>query len=632
MNIDVIIEDVLQQIPQPLWENWYIKGRIGSGGFSVVYRVEAERTKRVDVAALKIEPILPDERFADDEERSLLFLKQKRAEIEEESAIMYKLRNCPNIVSYEEETVKEFIKNGKLSGYIFLIRMELLQNVYEIMTSRQLNTDEANVIRLAKEIGNGLKAAHDIGVIHRDVKPSNFFISKNRTYKLGDFNIAKQTSYTRSFAGTEGYIAPEVYSAKSGYASAYSAQADIYSLGICLYQFMNNGLFPFEDTVLTEEAIDKRMSGEELPPPSNASDSFSKIILKACAYEADTRYANMSEMLADLDKLNAPKVDAYVSGSGFAATKSPATVYAGNTSYSAGNETKYADSSAFMQTQAVEASRNSRKKTIITVSVIIALIVVLGGLLFFAASISKDKKHDDKAVFSEVTGTSLTTVTTPLTTDESTLDATTATTSATSRSTSTAETTTTEIITTTATPVYGTGWDFEGDYDLDGDGVSEHIEVYKDKLINYNMNNGARYRIYKSTDNFKDISIPIEKTDKHCDYLVFDANTNQYMLCHIRLEEITGLESYNILSLTSKFYADIAQINDTCDNYNNITSDEYSRYGQDGSILGKFKNSYYINGQNYNQPAALNYLNNLHVIYTLGGMDYWNSMMSLANN
>ena len=67
--------------------------------------------------------------------------------------------------------------------------------------------------------------------------------------------------------------------------SSYSAQADIFSLGICLYQLMNNGLFPFEDKVLTEEAIDKRMDGEEIPPPSNASESFSKIILKACSFD-----------------------------------------------------------------------------------------------------------------------------------------------------------------------------------------------------------------------------------------------------------------------------------------------------------------------------------------------------------
>lgn len=450
MNIDKVIEEVLQQIPQPLWENWYIKEKIGSGSFSTVFRVEAVRAKRVDSAALKVEPIMPDERLASNEERSLSYLKQKRTDIEEESTIMYKLKDCPNVVGYEDEDVKEFFRDGKLAGYIFLIRMELLQNVYDIMNSQQLNTDEANIIRLAKEIGNGLKAAHDIGVIHRDVKPSNFFISENRTYKLGDFNIAKQTSYTRSFAGTEGYIAPEVYMAKSGNASAYSAQADIYSLGICLYQFMNNGLFPFENTVLTEEAIDRRMRGEELPPPSNASDSFSKIILKACAYEADTRYANMSEMLADLDKLNAPKADAYVSGAGFAAPKSTATVYTGNTSYSSGNETKYADSSVYMQSQVVETSGRSSKKAIITVSAIIALIVILGGLLAFVAN-NINEKNGDETVISNIQDTSLTAVTTDSTTVESTSTATTTTTSATSTSTSTTETTTTETTTTETT-------------------------------------------------------------------------------------------------------------------------------------------------------------------------------------
>jgi len=402
MDINKVIDEAVTQLPQPLWESWYIKEKIGSGSFSGVYRVEAERAKRVDTAALKIEPIIPDERLALNDERCAFFLKQKKADIEEETSIMYKLKGCPNVVSYEEEDIKEFLRDGKLAGYIFLIRMELLQNVYGLMNSRQLNTDEANIIRLAKEIGNGLKAAHDIGVIHRDVKPSNFFISENGTYKLGDFNIAKQTSYTRSFAGTEGYIAPEVYSARSGNASAYSAQADIYSLGICLYQLMNKGLFPFEDTENTETAIDRRMNGEQLPPPKNASADFSQIILKACAFAPEDRYANMSEMLADLDKLNAQKVDAYVSGAGFAMKKATATVYAGNTSYSAGNETKYADSSVYMQSQAAEASRSSRKKTIITVSAIIALIAVLGGLLFFAAKSLNDKSSDKESSTSAI--------------------------------------------------------------------------------------------------------------------------------------------------------------------------------------------------------------------------------------
>ena len=221
-------------------------------------------------------------------------------------------------------------------------------------------------------------------------------------------------------------------------------------MGICLYQFMNNGLFPFEDTVLTEEAIDKRMCGEELPPPSNASDSFSKIIMKACSFEPADRYSNMSEMLDDLDKLNASKVNAYVSGAGFAAPKSTATVYTGNTSYSSGNETKYADNSVYMQSQVVETSRRSSKKAIITVSAIIALIVILGGLLAFVAN-NINEKNGDETVISNIQDTSLTAVTTVSTTVESTSTATTTTTSATSTSTSTTETTTTETTTTETT-------------------------------------------------------------------------------------------------------------------------------------------------------------------------------------
>ncbi|MBE6863585.1 MAG: SH3 domain-containing protein [Ruminococcus flavefaciens] len=97
------------------------------------------------------------------------------------------------------------------------------------------------------------------------------------------------------------------------------------------------------------------------------------------------------------------------------------------------NETKYADSSVYTQSQAVEASRSSRKKTIITVSAIIALIAVLGGLLFFAAKSLNDKSSDkesstsaNESAVSEETTTSSTAQTTAATT-ETTTEATTTT-------------------------------------------------------------------------------------------------------------------------------------------------------------------------------------------------------------
>lgn len=290
---------ILEQIKQPLWDNWYIKEEIGTGASSVVYRIEAKRENRIDVSALKIEPIVADETLYADDEKRKAFLERKRLEAENETTIMYKLRTSPNIVLYEDETIKPFYSNGKEMGYYMLIRMEYLTCVRQLMRDGNFDRSQNNILKLAIDIGSGIKAAHDIGVIHRDIKPGNFFISESGTYKLGDFNISKKSVSAMSFAGTEGYIAPEIYYARYG-TDGYTKQADIYSFGISLYCLLNDYQFPFGDVCLPEDAIDRRMNGEPLPPPKYASRELAAVILKACAFNTADRYQNIGDMLSDL--------------------------------------------------------------------------------------------------------------------------------------------------------------------------------------------------------------------------------------------------------------------------------------------------------------------------------------------
>lgn len=295
---------ILDQLEQPLWSNWYIKGELGRGASSVVYRIEAERGSRTDVSALKIEPLVVDEDMVHDPEKRRAMLERKRRDAENETNIMYKLRGAKNIVFYEDEDIRKLTLNGKDHGYYLLIRMEYLTCVHDLMRRRKFDLSEKNVLKLAADIGNGIKSAHDIGVIHRDIKPGNFFVASDGTYKLGDFNISKRTVSTRSFAGTEGYIAPEIYRAKYNADSEYTKQADIYSFGISLYCLMNDYLFPFGDTCLPAEAIVKRMDGFPLPPPKNASPEFAAVILKACAFSLDARYKSIDEMLYDISRIS----------------------------------------------------------------------------------------------------------------------------------------------------------------------------------------------------------------------------------------------------------------------------------------------------------------------------------------
>ncbi len=299
--MDIIEDHILPELSQPLWENWYIKDRLGSGGFSVVYLIEAERADGIDRSALKIEALTADGFVFKDPERREAYLESRRLAAVNETRIMKSLRDCPNVVRYEDEHMQPIIIDGKLEGYCNLIRMELLKNVFSQMSDGSFDYSEQNVRRLAKEIGNGIKAAHEINVIHRDIKPDNMFVSEKGVYKLGDFNISKEAASARSFAGTNYFMAPEVFTAKTNASAAYTRQADIYSFGLSLYQMMNNGYLPFEEESTPSDAMDRRLAGEPLPPPCMASQDFGRIILRACEYSPAMRYQTMDEMLADIE-------------------------------------------------------------------------------------------------------------------------------------------------------------------------------------------------------------------------------------------------------------------------------------------------------------------------------------------
>lgn len=295
------MKSIMAEIQQPLWHNWYIKEEIGSGASGTVYKIEAKRGNRTDVSALKVEPITLDDVLYHDQQKKKDLLEKKRLAAENETSIMYNLRKCKYIVGYEDEDIR---KLNNTEGYVLLIRMEFLECLHTQVKEGRFSRSESNVLKLAHDIGRGIQAAHEANVIHRDIKPANFFYSpEDKTYKLGDFNISKTTSSARSFAGTEGYIAPEIYKAKQSVDNVYTKQADIYSFGICLYQLMNDLCFPFENDRLAEEAIDLRMSGVPLPQPKNASPEFSRIILRACAYDPMNRYASIDEMIADIKRL-----------------------------------------------------------------------------------------------------------------------------------------------------------------------------------------------------------------------------------------------------------------------------------------------------------------------------------------
>jgi hypothetical protein len=145
------------------------------------------------------------------------------------------------------------------------------------------------------------------GIVHRDIKPDNIFISPSG-YKLGDFGIARiieKTTIGLSRKGTYEYMAPEVY-----WGQDYGASVDLYSLGLVMYRYLNDGRMPLmppsPESVHADDregAFIKRMNGCEIPAPRCGSDELKRIVLKACAYDRDKRYHDAGEMLRDLEKI-----------------------------------------------------------------------------------------------------------------------------------------------------------------------------------------------------------------------------------------------------------------------------------------------------------------------------------------
>lgn len=172
--------------------------------------------------------------------------------------------------------------------------------------------NESDVIRLGIDICKALEICQEHNIIHRDIKPGNIFVSQNGTFKLGDFGVAKTMNNMGTVmtkAGTYTYMAPELYKGEKN-----SASVDIYSLGMVMYQLLNYNRDPFlpippEKFTFDqkEKSLIRRMRGENLPNPVQASEKLSKIILKACSFNSYERYESASEMRKALEKLDGNK-------------------------------------------------------------------------------------------------------------------------------------------------------------------------------------------------------------------------------------------------------------------------------------------------------------------------------------
>jgi eukaryotic-like serine/threonine-protein kinase len=220
--------------PQAVAGRYGIEGRLGAGGMSTVFRATDAVLERTVAVKLLAEHLAEDDAFV--------------ARFRREALSAARLQH-PNVVQVFDSG--QDAESGR--HYIVMEYVDGPSCADLLRESKRLEVDET--VHIVRDACHGLDYAHRAGVVHRDVKPGNLLIAQEMNItKLADFGIAKAAEQTRitqvgSVLGTAAYLSPEqAHGEESG------PPSDIYSLGVCAYQFLT-GRLPHEYSSLTELAL-----------------------------------------------------------------------------------------------------------------------------------------------------------------------------------------------------------------------------------------------------------------------------------------------------------------------------------------------------------------------------------------
>lgn len=292
---------------EPLWENWYKDCYLGSGGSGKVYRFRQELYGQVRYCAVKALSIIPDRSVSVTRESREQEMDERKKQVSKEIQNMYLLGDKPHLVHCINHTYRDFTNDdGEVIGFDVMIQMEYYKTLTEYINEKGVLAP-SEIEKLARDIGSALLAMQEKNMLHRDIKPDNIYVDDNGEFYLGDFGIAKQTQSASfaTFVGTQPFMAPEVWNARTPNEQHYGAAADIYSLGITLYYLLNGNRLPMVNTGDNRNAIDSaifgRLSGKTFGVPENGSDKLKNVVMKCCAFDPADRIQSAKELLAALD-------------------------------------------------------------------------------------------------------------------------------------------------------------------------------------------------------------------------------------------------------------------------------------------------------------------------------------------
>lgn len=271
-----------------------IRSKIGEGGMGVVYRARDEKLSR-DVA-IKVLPAS----FADNHDRLQRF---------EQEAQAAGTLNHPNILAIYDLGMHEgapYVVSELLEGESFR----------DLLAHRHPPTRKA--IDYSLQIAHGLAAAHEKGIVHRDIKPDNLFLTNDERVKILDFGLAKLTQPSNDITaqtdiatrrvhtnpgavmGTAGYMSPEQVRA-----AAVDHRSDIFSFGAVLYEMLSGRrAFHGDSAIETLNAILKEEPPELSSTNSNIAPALERVVWHCLEKNPDRRFQSATDVAFALESLS----------------------------------------------------------------------------------------------------------------------------------------------------------------------------------------------------------------------------------------------------------------------------------------------------------------------------------------
>lgn len=254
---------------------------IGSGGMANVY-LGIDMNTGVNVAIKILKP-----EFSSDEE----FIRRFDAE-------------AKSVASLNHANIVKVFGVGHEGNFRYIVQEYIEGITVKDLINQNGHLDWRNAVPIVIQIGLALDYAHQNGIVHRDIKPQNILISRDRVAKITDFGIARAASSTTITMtgvqmGSVHYFSPE--QARGG---NVGPQSDIYSLGVSLFE-MVTGRLPFDGD--SNVAIAVKHLQETPPVPSSLMQGIPKgldsIITKCMQKSPERRYQTMRQLVSELDSL-----------------------------------------------------------------------------------------------------------------------------------------------------------------------------------------------------------------------------------------------------------------------------------------------------------------------------------------